>query len=97
VSLKLHLFLVSALLPVLAFGQDVGLESEAGFGQVDVDGLFGQKTFLERSGKSLLSTFPFNAGNEHDHAGGHHDDHANHAHHEHDDQDDGRYVNISKC
>ena len=47
-----------------------------------------------REGKSLLNTFPFNAGQNgggHDH--GHEHEHANHAHPEHDhDHDDGRYI-----
>ena len=89
VSLAL-LFLISALLPDSTFGQDVGQDwqfRQTRQAMADQE-VFGQRVSVARSGKSLLNSFPFNAGQDHGHHGDHHHDHASHDHHEH--VDDGR-------
>jgi ABC-type nickel/cobalt efflux system permease component RcnA len=89
VSFKL-LLLVSALLPDSGFGQHAGQtgQSRQTSQATEAGDKFGDRISSDRSGKSLLNTFPFNAEHGHDH--GHHDGseaHGHHDHHQHDDDD----------
>ena len=58
----------------------------------NTDGWLDSLMETERTGKSLLNTFPFNADEAHDHSQGHHDEHS-HGHEDHHHQDEeGRLV-----